>query len=556
MRYTIGNKRKTTQGKPMKFWSLKGKNVLIVDDFQEMRSMLRSMIEPLAPSRIYQAKDGDEAIEQLETHDIDIIFCDYNLGKGKDGQQILEEAKHRSLLSHAAIFILVTAENTSRMVMGAIDYLPDDYISKPFTRTLIQERLKKLLQKKETLLEISRAIAEKDYLSALNLCEKRLTANPESKTDLIKTKGEILIKLGRYENAADLYENLLEQRDIPWAYLALGQVRYFQGKYYDAEALFERLINENPANVAAHDWLARTLEALGEYTKAQKIVQTAIEKSPKSLLRQRKLAELAWKNADLETAEIASKNALEVGQYSCYKQPDDYTEYAKILLKTTSADKALAIIEKMKMDYVNKNTDAQFHAAVCEGLIYKEMGDITKCEQAIEKSLAVCKANPESLTSTAAIQLTDLCLQTGKNEDADTLLKYLVRNHHEDKVLLEKTQQMYAQAGRSDQGDKLISQTRDEVVKINNEGAVLLKQGKLEESIELFMKAARGMPDNAVININAAFSMIKLMQKTGKTKKYLPRAIKYLERVHKLDPGNKKYYQLMEMVQKFSDKAA
>lgn len=82
----------------------KRKKVLIIDDFQEMRVMLRAMIEPLAPDVVKVAKNGEEAIECLEENKIDIIFCDYNPGKGKDGQQVLEETKHRGLLPYSAIY--------------------------------------------------------------------------------------------------------------------------------------------------------------------------------------------------------------------------------------------------------------------------------------------------------------------------------------------------------------------------------------------------------------------------------------------------------------------
>ena len=64
------------------------------------------------------------------------------------------------------------------------------------------------------------------------------------------------------------------------------------------------------------------------------------------------------------------------------------------------------------------------------------------------------------------------------------------------------------------------------------------------------------MPENSIINLNAAYSMIMQMQKTGMVSKYSRRATKYLDKVHELDPGNKKYYQLMDMIQELSSKAA
>ncbi|MCZ6803177.1 MAG: response regulator [Proteobacteria bacterium] len=218
----------------MAIWGLKGKKVLIIDDFQEMRVMLRAMIEPLAPDMIKLAQNGERAIEYLEDNDFDVVFCDYNLGKGKDGQQILEEAKHRGLLAFSSIYMMATAENTSEMVMGAIDYLPDDYISKPFNRTVIHSRLKKLLEKKENLNDISEAIANKNYKKAIEYCDNLLKNKPSNRLDLLKIKGEMLTNLGNYDVAADLYEDIIEERDIPWTDLALGKVRYLQEDYDEA----------------------------------------------------------------------------------------------------------------------------------------------------------------------------------------------------------------------------------------------------------------------------------------------------------------------------------
>ena len=105
-----------------KLWTLKGKKILIVDDFPAMRSMMRTMLAAFGADNIAEARTGEEALELLEEESKEIILCDYNLGEGKDGQQVLEEAKHRELIPYSTVFILVTAENTSDMVMGAMEH--------------------------------------------------------------------------------------------------------------------------------------------------------------------------------------------------------------------------------------------------------------------------------------------------------------------------------------------------------------------------------------------------------------------------------------------------
>jgi tetratricopeptide (TPR) repeat protein len=537
----------------MAIWSLKGKKVLIIDDFQEMRVMLRTMVEPLAPELIKLAQNGEEAIELLENNNFDIVLCDYNLGKGKDGQQVLEEAKHRGLLPYSAIYIMTTAENTSEMVMGAIDYLPDDYISKPFNRTVIQTRLKKQLERKENLSEISQALSLKNYKKAIQLCDALLTDKPANRLDLLKIKGEQLISLGEYEKAADLYEEVIEERDIPWAYLALGKVRYLQADYDEALEVFQGLIKANTSNVAAYDWLAKTYEAQGQFSKAQEMLNVGIVKSPKSLLRQRKLAQIAYKNEYLETATTAYGHALQVGQHSCYKQADDYNGLAKTLIDSGKPDEALHVAEKISKDFKNDSA-ADMVAAITKGMVHTSKGDKTAAAECLQGALALFNQNPQGLSIDIALELTDLCLSSGNEDDANEITRNLISNNHEDKSLIERTKQIYSAAGKSEAGNALINKTASEIIAINNQGALLLKEGKLEESIELFMKAARGMPNNIVVNINAAYSIMKQMQKTGKVKKYYSRVENYLEQVHKLDPTNKKYHELMEMLQTISSK--
>jgi CheY-like chemotaxis protein len=64
---------------------LKGKAALIVDDYQEVRLMLRTIIEPLTLTLIKLVRNGEEAIDILEKDSFDLVLCDYNLGEGKDG---------------------------------------------------------------------------------------------------------------------------------------------------------------------------------------------------------------------------------------------------------------------------------------------------------------------------------------------------------------------------------------------------------------------------------------------------------------------------------------
>ena len=101
------------------------KIVLVVDDFFNFRLTMKNMLRSFGMNYIDDATTGEEAIRKLALRRYDIILCDYNLGHGKSGRQILEEAKFRGYINYSSVFIMVTAENTLEMIMGAAEYEPD-----------------------------------------------------------------------------------------------------------------------------------------------------------------------------------------------------------------------------------------------------------------------------------------------------------------------------------------------------------------------------------------------------------------------------------------------
>lgn len=209
---------------------------------------------------ITDVANGEEAIRLISENHYDVILCDYNLGEGKDGQQVLEEAKERDLIPYSSIYIMTTAENTTEMVMGAVEYIPDDYLSKPFTKEVLITRLKRLVEKKENLKEISLAIQQRDYMSAIDICENLLSEKPKNRYELLKTQVELYIKIKDYECAEKIINSVIEEREIPWALLYLGQIHFHRGNYDDAKYIFEDLAEDNPNYLFAHDWLSKTHE--------------------------------------------------------------------------------------------------------------------------------------------------------------------------------------------------------------------------------------------------------------------------------------------------------
>jgi len=73
--------------------------VLVVDDFNSFRMTLGKMLSELGFRHIDGAADGVEAFKYCQKHQYDLVLCDYNLGPGKNGQQLLEELRQHQTSS-------------------------------------------------------------------------------------------------------------------------------------------------------------------------------------------------------------------------------------------------------------------------------------------------------------------------------------------------------------------------------------------------------------------------------------------------------------------------
>ena len=225
-------------------FSLKQANTLIIDDFQGMRTMLRDFVRLMGVTRIDTASNGKDAINQLGSSKYDIVICDYNLGAGANGQQVLEEAKLRKLIGVSTIWVIVTAEKTTDMVMGAAEIKPDDYLLKPISQALLQSRLEKLIFRKQSMCDIEVAIHARDYSAAIAQCDLQLKAQAVNPQEILRIKSDVLLTLGDYPVARELFESVLALRSVPWAKTGLGKVLFYTQDYTGALQLFQQVLQE------------------------------------------------------------------------------------------------------------------------------------------------------------------------------------------------------------------------------------------------------------------------------------------------------------------------
>ncbi len=511
--------------------------------------MLREMLLASGADDIVAARNGEDALAAMAEQKPDIVLCDYHLGDGKDGQQVLEEAREHDWLPYSSIFILISAENTVKMVMGVVEHEPDAYLTKPFTRGVLQARLRRLQEKKARFAGIARAVERGEYLKACALCDEAVKQGDRYQFDLMRLKGDALQRARDYVAAEAHYRAVLEQRELSWAQLGLGQVLYHQQRHAEAIEVLQQAIEGRANFVAAHDWLARAQQAAGDWTASEATLNQAVELSPKNLRRQKALGRAAIKNGHLAAAETAFRTVLREGRHSIFGAPADYGELAEVYLQADNATEAGKLLGRMRRAYPEADSSAELQMAIVEGQVHTGMGNKEQGARAMKQALALFEQHPEALNREEAMSLAQTCVRLGQADSATALIQHVVRANHEDEAMLARARELFAEAGMSEQGEEIISAERKAMIQLNNEAVILAKKGQLRESVSMLLKAAQVMPENVAINLNAAQSMLMLMKQDGANWPLLRQVQDMLRRVSGAAASNERYPKLLAMAQ-------
>jgi two-component system chemotaxis response regulator CheY len=119
--------------------------ILIVDDFATMRKVIRNLLKQGGYDNIVEAEDGVMALSELKTNKIDFIISDWNM-PNMTGFELLKAVRADGDLSKTP-FLMVTAEALQDNVVQAVKAGVDNYIVKPFTADVLNEKITEILAK-------------------------------------------------------------------------------------------------------------------------------------------------------------------------------------------------------------------------------------------------------------------------------------------------------------------------------------------------------------------------------------------------------------------------
>ena len=120
-------------------------NLLIVDDSPAMRTVIRRVLDisGFDVGDCIEASNGEEALELLRSHWIDVILTDINMPR-MDGEQLLRHIEQDPLLRSIPALV-VSTDRTENRVHQMLSIGARGYVKKPFTAETLRDELERVL---------------------------------------------------------------------------------------------------------------------------------------------------------------------------------------------------------------------------------------------------------------------------------------------------------------------------------------------------------------------------------------------------------------------------
>lgn len=128
----------------------KESRILIIDDFEMVRVSLVQSLRKLGFNSVDQAVDGKNALDMMEEaynerKPFGLVFSDLNMPK-LSGLDLLVACRHDARFKTVP-FVMISSESERQYVILSLQQGANDYIIKPFSIEVIQNKINKICEK-------------------------------------------------------------------------------------------------------------------------------------------------------------------------------------------------------------------------------------------------------------------------------------------------------------------------------------------------------------------------------------------------------------------------
>ena len=121
--------------------------VLIVEDNQHMRTLLRSLLNTVGIREIAEASNGGSALDVLRERKCDLVLSDLSM-KPMDGLEFTHTVRHSERSPNPFVpIIMITGHTEKHRVEAARDAGVTEFLAKPITAASLFSRLAEIVER-------------------------------------------------------------------------------------------------------------------------------------------------------------------------------------------------------------------------------------------------------------------------------------------------------------------------------------------------------------------------------------------------------------------------
>lgn len=467
----------------------------------------------MGADKITTVPTGEKAIAACAEKPYDILFIDYNLGLGRNGRQLYAELQQRNLLPLNNISIIVTGESLSTMVVGALEVNPDDYIIKPFSQSLLKQRVTRLWRRKQLMLPIYQFVANEQHREALELIDAMIEKAPRLTVHCWRLKCDILFEQEEYGSLNTLLDQILKEKKFSWALIYKAKVLQQTNELAKSIAFAKEALKQSQLNVEAYDVLTDCYLNYKDLDTAYDWVQTGIEHSPFSVPRQYKLSMVAKLKEDYDASIKACQQVVDLTSTGFRKDVRHLLNHIRNIIdicdivddkskqRRYNQEALYAIAEsKQHAGYFQGMTSEQFEA-VCMARLDSTNGHEFKAKNNFFKFAEKFIERGEPLPEHLMADSVALMFQIGEFDKAIEFAADIRTN----KVELDEFSEQQLAHNHERAKDKMNS-----VKLLNKSGIEAFAENDYQKAYQLFGKALQLAPMNTGSAINQLQAIIEI----------------------------------------------
>ena len=314
--------------------------IAIVEDNGVARINLRNHLMAMGFELIGCYSHGRELRNAMRKQHFDLLIIDYHLGLNKNGVEVIQELQQSGLLQASVAVVFITSDRMPLVFGQIVDVHPDSVILKPYTIRNLKNVIQSTLIVRKKLQGVYDAMDQQDYQSAFEtlMIIKENDPGLNRGATLTKLRARLLIKLGRFKEAAAIYEIILKQAEqVIWARWGLVMALYMDGQVERSMHYLEGMLDKNLTKDKACEWLARINIQQQDLEKAQDFLDR-INESELTLSTARLKAHIYQLRDNVEGAINLLERKRESNRHFRERFADLSMDLARVYLSQAEAD--------------------------------------------------------------------------------------------------------------------------------------------------------------------------------------------------------------------------